>query len=153
MRYATSLLAILLALGAGTPSPNPNDPEANKPQTPFRLVDARPIVVLHEIPRSIDASFLTVTGVVFSRSPIEGVSVLDRAAMIRPAEPEDLVRIDRVPQGVADAPFRTYFEVPDAALDQPGVNGLEIRARTVDGRESNIHRVSVIRTTKAKTSK
>lgn len=154
MRHVTALIAVLLALGAGTPSIIPNDDGTGGAQgVPFRETDARPVVALHEIPRATDAPFLTVSGIVFSRSPVEGVSIGDRAAMIRPAEPEDLVRLERAPRGAAEFPFRTYFEVPDASLSESGENGLVVRARTVDGRESNLHRVSVIRTTKKQAAK
>ena len=107
----------------------------------------RPQVVLHELPLVTDAAFVTVTGVVFSHAPIDRVTVGERTALLRPAEPKDLVKLTRVPAGATDAPFRTYFEVPDAGLPRVGVNDLAIRAVGTDGRVSDLHRVTVVRTT------
>jgi len=113
-----------------------------------RLIDApqfRPGIALHAIAPRGDAGFVTITGVVFSRSPIDRVTVGERAAVIRPAEAEDLNSLDRVPEGAAELPFRTFFEVPDAALGRVGANDLEIVAVTAEGRTSDIHRLTIVR--------
>lgn len=112
----------------------------------FDLSAFRPVVVLNEIPQVTDKAFVTVTGVVFSRAPIERVSVGDRTASTRPAEPKDLLKLTKVPTSVGEAPHRTYFEVPDAALANFGANDLEIVATGGDGRVSDTHRVTLIRT-------
>lgn len=105
----------------------------------------RPQIAFHELEIVTDAEFTTISGVVFSRQPIDEVSVGDRVAMIRPAEPKDLVRLKRVPKGATEAPFRTYFEVPDTGLPQLGANDIDVRARTADGRESDMHRLTLIK--------
>ena len=113
---------------------------------PFVKVEVKPQIAIHEFPLSTANEYMTVTGVVFSRSPIDRVLVAGRDAMIRPAEPEDLIRFERVPKGASEAPFRTYFELPDALLEAHGANSLNVRALTTDGRQSDIHRLTVIRT-------
>jgi hypothetical protein len=105
----------------------------------------RPQIVFHELEVVTDAEFVTISGIVFSRQPIDEVSVGDRVAMVRPAEPKDLVQLERIPQGASEAPFRTYFEVPDAGLPLLGANDIDVRARTADGRESDKHRVTLIK--------
>ena len=105
----------------------------------------RPQIVFHELEVVTDADFVTISGIVFSRQPIDEVEVDDRVAMVRPAEPKDLVKLERVPQGASEAPFRTYFEVPDTGLPSLGANDVEVRARTTDGRESDVHRVTLIK--------
>jgi hypothetical protein len=105
----------------------------------------RPQVVFHELEIVTDAEFVTISGVVFSRQPVDEVKVGDRVAMVRPAEPKDLVQLERIPQGASEAPFRTYFEVPDAGLPNLGANDIDVRARTADGRESDKHRLTLIK--------
>jgi hypothetical protein len=105
----------------------------------------RPQIVFHDLEIVTDDDFVTISGVVFSRQPIDEVEVDDRVAMVRPAEPKDLVKLERVPQGASEAPFRTYFEVPDTGLPSLGANDVEVRARTTDGRESDVHRVTLIK--------
>ena len=122
------------------------DPADGKHRSPFNTEMFRPQVVLHEVPLVTDAAFVTVTGVVFSHAPIDRVTVGERTALLRPAEPKDLVKLAKVPPSATDAPFRTYFEVPDAGLPRIGVNDLEIRAWGTDGRKSDLHRVTVVRT-------
>lgn len=113
----------------------------------------RPQVVLYPVPMVTQNQFVTVSGVIFSRSQVEKVTVGERTATLRPAEPKDLVRFERVPEGASDAPFRTYFEVPDAALARAGANELEIRAFGVDQRVSDAHRITVVRSLTATASK
>ncbi len=141
-----SLLVLLvtvipLALAADPPR------DAKQHRSPFNTEIFRPRVVLHELPLVTDAAFVTVTGVVFSHAPIDRVTVGERTALLRPAEPKDLVKLAKVPPGATDAPFRTYFEVPDAGLPDIGANDLLIRAVGTDGRVSDLHRVTVVRTT------
>ncbi len=146
MRVLSTLLAIvavaivpLTALGGQSPA------EENKKPL-FDTSMFRPIVAFHEISPVVDAEFVTLTGVVFSRSPIDRVTVGERVAMIRPAEPKDLVKLQKVPPGASDAPFRTYFEVPDAGLPRLGANDLDVRALSADGRMSDLHRITIIKT-------
>lgn len=105
----------------------------------------RPQVVFHPLELVTDGEFTTISGVVFSRQPVDEVRVGERVAMVRPAEPKDLVQLKRIPDGASEAPFRTYFEVPDAGLPNLGANDMDVRARTVDGRESDVHRVTLIK--------
>lgn len=105
----------------------------------------RPQVVFHDVELITEAEFVTISGVVFSRQPIDEVKVGERVAMVRPAEPKDLVKLDRVPDGASEAPFRTYFEVPDTGLPKLGANDIDVRAETADGRESNVHRLTLIK--------
>lgn len=114
----------------------------------FNTEAFRPQIVLHEMPRTTSAAFVTLSGVIFSRSPIDRVEVGSRTAVLRQAEPKDLVKIDRAPEGASDAPYRTYFEVPDAGLPRLGANDLTVRAMATDGRHSDLHRITVVRTTK-----
>ncbi len=113
--------------------------------TPFDTSGYRPQVVFHEMETAVDGQYVTISGVVFSRSPIDRVTIGERMASIRPAEPKDLVKLKRVPDGATDAPFRTFFEVPDAGLQKLGANDLEVRAMSADGRVSDLHRVTVIK--------
>lgn len=136
-------LFVLAVVPANSQEPQPA-PQTKRPI--FDLSAFRPVVVLHDVQPVTEKGFLTVTGVVFSRAPIEKVSVGDRTASTRPAEPKDLIKLKQVPQGVADAPNRTYFEVPDAVLAQFGANDLDIVAFGNDGRVSDTHRVTVLRT-------
>lgn len=115
----------------------------------FDLSAFRPQIVLHEVSLVTDAAFVTVTGVVFSRTPIEKVTVGERSASVRMAEPKDLVRLTKVPAGASDAPYRTYFEVPDAGLPKLGANDLEVVAYGVDGRISDSHRATIVRSMSA----
>lgn len=144
MRARTAVLLTLTALTASLAlADGPNTGQRKKPL--FDTSMFRPVVVLHELPLVTDRAYVTVTGVVFSRTPVDRVSVGERLAMIRPAEPKDLVKIRKLPEGASDAPFRTYFEVPDAGLARLGANDLDIMAVTNDGRESSLHRITVIR--------
>ncbi len=115
----------------------------------FDLSAFRPQIVLHEMSLVTDTAFVTVTGVVFSRTPIEKVTVGERSASTRMAEPKDLVRLTKVPAGASDAPYRTYFEVPDAGLPKLGANDLEVVAYGVDGRVSDAHRATIVRSMSA----
>jgi hypothetical protein len=136
------MIALLLAspaFGEGTRRVGPEE-------SPFKLEAKKPQIVFHVLPRSTAKERLTVTGVVFSRAPIDRVELEERDATIRPAEAADLVRFERVPPGASEAPYRTYFEVTDAALDERGANALKVRAYTTDGRSSHLHRVTVLRT-------
>lgn len=114
----------------------------------FNTEAFRPQIVLHEMPRTTGAAFVTLSGVIFSRSAIDRVEVGNRTAVLRQAEPKDLVKIDRAPEGASDAPYRTYFEVPDAGLPRLGANDLTVRAFATDGRHSDLHRITVVRTAK-----
>lgn len=145
MRFLAALVVVGgLVFGAFSHADDNNPDEAG---LPFELVAHRPDVVLHQMPLITDAEYLTVTGVVFSRTPIDRVELRERKATLRPAESDDLVRIERVPTGVSDAAYRTYFEVTDAALTEPGANIVGLRACTIDGRCSDVHRITIIRTT------
>lgn len=121
-------------------------PPATGGRAVFDLSAFRPLVVLHDMPQVTDKGFIAVTGVVFSRAPVEKVTVGERTASTRPAEPKDLLTLQRAPQGVADAPVRTFFEVPDALLARYGANDVEIVALSGDGRTSDRHRVTILRT-------
>ncbi|MFN7966672.1 MAG: hypothetical protein U0V87_13395 [Acidobacteriota bacterium] len=114
----------------------------------FNTEAFRPRIVLHEMPRTTSAAFVTLSGVIFSRSAIDRVEVGNRTAVLRQAEPKDLVKIDRAPEGASDAPYRTYFEVPDAGLPRLGANDLTVRAFATDSRHSDLHRITVVRTAK-----
>lgn len=112
------------------------------------LIDSaqfRPAIALHDVRPATSSGFVTITGVVFSRSPIDRVTVGDRSAVIRPAEAADLVSLARTPDGATELPFRTFFEVPDAALTRVGANDLEIVAATAEGRRSDVHRLTLVR--------
>ena len=147
MRAVRGSLLVLLLVTA-IPLALAADPQQDgKHRSPFNTEIFRPQVVLHELPLVTDAAFVTVTGVVFSHAPIDRVTVGERTALLRPAEPKDLVKLAKVPPGATDAPFRTYFEVPDAGLPRIGANDLVIRAVGTDGRVSDLHRVTVVRTT------
>ncbi len=139
----SAALFVLAVVPAISQEPQPQAPQTKRPI--FDLSAFRPVIVLHEVPQVTEKGFITVTGVVFSRAPIEKVSVGDRTASTRPAEPKDLVKLKQVPAGVADAPNRTYFEVPDAALALFGANDLDVVASGGDGRVSDTHRVTVLR--------
>jgi hypothetical protein len=121
------------------------DAGQDKKETPFSPVVVKPLLALHELPQVTGAPYVTITGVVFSRVPIDRVTVEDRNALIRPAQPQDLVKLERVPDGASDAPFRTYFEVPDAGLARFGANDLDIRAVNTREQESDLHRITIIR--------
>lgn len=140
MRNARSLLVlpVMLILLAMTTL-------AGETTTPFRDVDVRPLVAVYQLPLAVDGAFVTVSGVVFSRAPVDSVRVGERTATLRPAAPEDLVRFRRVPDGAADMTYRTYFEVPDAPLPELGAAELEVRAATTDGRYSDVHRLTIVR--------
>jgi hypothetical protein len=105
----------------------------------------RPIVVLHTPPLATDRPSVTIRGVVFSRAPLEQVTVGDRTATLREAAPADLTGLRRLPDGATDAPHRTYFEAIDIGLARFGVNDIEVRALASDGRVSDLHRVAVVR--------
>jgi hypothetical protein len=112
------------------------------------LIDAsrfRPMVAFHELETVVDSEFVTISGVIFSRSPIETVTVGERAATLSPAESKDLVALPLAPKGASELPFRTAFEVPDAVLSRLGANDLDVRAMTTDGKSSDVHRVTVLR--------
>lgn len=150
MRISIGLVIAVVACGCAAPTVAGESPTADpaKKGLVFNTDAFRPQFVLHELPRTTSAAFVTVTGVIFSRSPIDRVEVGTRAAFLRQAEPKDLVKLARVPEGASDAPHRTFFEVPDAGLTKIGANDLTIRAIGTDGRASDVHRVMVIRSVK-----
>ncbi len=111
----------------------------------LKRVDVKPQIAIYEMPLAVTGEFVTVSGVVFSRAPVDSVRVGERTATLRPAAPEDLVRFRRVPDGASDMPYRTIFEVPDTPLRAEGASVLEVRAATTDGRFSDVHRVTVVR--------
>ena len=143
MRALPILLIAAVTALALAQAPDPQQAPENKPL--FNLEGYRPLVALHPIPATSSAAFVTVSGVVFSRVAIDRVTVGQRQALLRPAEPDDLVKLEKAPEGASDAPLRTYFEVPDAGLPRVGANELEMRAHGTDGRSSDLHQVTVIR--------
>jgi hypothetical protein len=125
---------------------------APAPKPLFDTSAFRPQVALYPLPMVTPNAFVTVSGVIFSRAPIDRVTVGDRTAALRQAEPKDLVRLERAPQGASDAPFRTYFEVPDAGLARSGANEVEVRAHGSDGRVSDVHRLTIVRSITSSTT-
>lgn len=145
MRVLSTLVITVCIAAAGLTLVAGQQPvEEKKPL--FDTSMFRPVIAFHEISPVVDDEFVTLTGVVFSRSPVDRVTVGERVAMIRPAEPKDLVKLQKVPPGASDAPFRTYFEVPDAGLPRLGANDLDVRALSADGRLSDLHRITIIKT-------
>lgn len=142
-RLSAVALVLAFALAAPLFAQAPQQPQEKRPL--FDTSAFRPQVVLYPVPMVTQNQFVTVSGVVFSRSQVEKVTVGERTATLRPAEPKDLVKLDRVPDGASDAPFRTYFEVPDAGLSRTGANDLEVRAYGADQRVSDAHRLTVVR--------
>jgi len=145
VRVLSILLAMTTVMLAGAALVGAEAP-GDKRKPLFDTSMFRPQIVFHEFQSVVASEYVTITGVVFSRSPVDRVTVGDRNAMIRPAEPKDLIRLERVPAGASDAPFRTYFEVPDAGLQRMGANDLDVSAISSDGRVSDMHRVTVIKT-------
>lgn len=145
-----SLSSAVVIAGEAIVEQQPQTDEAqNKKMTLVFNTDAyRPQVVMHDVPRTTSAAFVTISGVIFSRTPIDRVSIGSRTATLRQAEPKDLVKIEKAPEGATDAPHRTYFEVPDAGLPRLGANDLEVRAYGTDGRNSDLHRITVVRSAK-----
>ena len=147
-RIATVLVVGILFCSIGAAfAGSPDSSNTKKPL--FDTSMFRPRIVLHDVPVVTDESYTTISGIVFSRSPLDRVVVGERVALIRPAEPADLVKLRKLPEGASDAPFRVFFEVPDAGLAKLGANDLSIMAVTNDGRKSDQHRVTVIRTAPA----
>ncbi|UCF66990.1 MAG: hypothetical protein JSV80_14570 [Acidobacteriota bacterium] len=141
------LLAFSMVVCAASVAVLAQAEQAEEEERPlFDTSKFRPSIAFLEAAPSTDAAFVTLTGVVFSRAPIDRVVVDERVALTRPAEPKDLLALDRAPEGATDAPFRTFFELPDVGLTRQGANDVEVRAVAADGRESHIHRVTVIRT-------
>ncbi len=136
------LLALLLAGLVSFTVLAQSGPES---EHPFDTRGFKPLIVFHEFQLVTDNEYVTISGVVFSRAPLDRLTIGERSARIRPAEPKDLVRIKRAPAGAKDAPYRTYFEVPDAKLPRLGVNDLAVRAISADERRSDLHRVTVVR--------
>lgn len=116
-----------------------------QPKPLFRTDEFRPIIVFQDLPTATSHSFVSIAGVVFSRAPVDSVTVSERSAQLRQAEPKDLVKLQRVPPGAVEMPFRTVFEVVDAALAKPGPNTLVIVASSSDGRVSETHRLTIVR--------
>ena len=138
------LVATLLSTGAiSIPLAANPDNAAKKP--PFDTTAYRPIVVLQAPPLATDRPSVTIRGVVFSRAPLEQVTVGERTATLREAAPADLSNLRRLPDGATDAPHRTYFEAVDIGLGHFGVNDIDVRALASDGRASDLHRVAVVR--------
>ncbi len=145
MRVLSTLMVIGILILAGPGVLSATGPgEDNKPL--FDTSMYRPQIVFHEFQSVVSGEYVTITGIVFSRSPVDRVTVGDRNAMIRPAEPKDLIQLEQVPAGASDAPFRTYFEVPDAGLARMGANDLDVKSISSDGRVSDLHRITVIKT-------
>lgn len=115
----------------------------------FNSTGFRPQVTLHDVAVTTDKPFVSITGVVFSRSAIDRVTIGDRTAATRQAEPKDLMNLQRVPDGATEAPYRTYFEVRDYNLPKFGANDIEIRGMDGEGRGSDVHRLTVVRLTSA----
>lgn len=115
-------------------------------KSPFDTSAYRPLVVFHTFDIVTHSDRITLTGVVFSRAPVDRVTLGKRVARLRPAEPADLIRFQTIPHGARDAPYRVYFEIPDVMLEHVGANDLDVRALSSDGRLSDLHRVTVIRT-------
>ncbi len=112
---------------------------------PIDLSSYRPIVVLNEMKAQQAGATATVSGVVFSRAPLERVSAADRQAALRPAELRELERLLRVPEDAIDAPIRTYFEIREVVLPRPGAHDVEITAIDQAGRVSDAHRITLVR--------
>lgn len=118
-------------------------------KSPFDTSAYRPLVVFHDFDIVTTADRITLTGVVFSLAPVDRVTLGKRVARLRPAEPADLIRFETIPPGARDAPHRVFFEIPDVMLAHVGANDLDVRALSSDGRLSDLHRVTVIRTASA----
>lgn len=131
-----ALLAGLAGLAfAAEPAPKPL----------FDTSGFRPVVVLAETPVTSSKPVVSLTGVVFSRAALESVSVGPRTAALRPAEPRDLAAWRTLPEGAADAPTRTVFELRDVPLPRFGANDLELRVVDNDGRAADVHRITILR--------
>ncbi len=145
-----SLCAVILAIAFATVPLVAAPPAGGSGEK--SLIDAsrfRPMIAFHDFETTVDAEFVTLTGVVFSRAPIETLTVGERTATLRPAESKDLVSLARAPKGAPELPFRTAFEVPDAVLAKQGANDLDVVAVTADGKSSDVHRITVIRISRA----
>ena len=149
--------AFLLATPPAWAKRRPPEHEAEQPaghlvdpnlKSPFDTSAYRPLVVFHDFDIVTTADRITLTGVVFSRAPVDRVTLGKRAARLRPAEPAELIRFQSIPPGARDAPYRVFFEIPDVMLEHVGANDLDVRALSSDGRLSDLHRVTVIRTTR-----
>lgn len=116
----------------------------------FDKASFRPQVALLDVTPMTSAPVAGISGVVFSHAPLEKVTVGTRTAHVRPAEPRDLQRLVRMPLGASEAPYRTFFEVPDASLARIGANDIDIVAKGSDGRTSDAHRVTVLRAAPAR---
>ncbi len=136
------LLLSLVAVGLPAFAENPGEKE--RPPL-FDTSLFRPTIVFHPLEMTSTKEFVTISGVIFSRSSIDRVRLGDRVARLRPAEPQDLLRLDRVPSGSRDAPYRVFFELPDAKLPLIGANDLDVLAMSTNERWSDVHRLTFIR--------
>ncbi|RMG45287.1 MAG: hypothetical protein D6718_07755 [Acidobacteria bacterium] len=147
MRAWTSLVLAVGTAVAATAAFSAEPAETASSQPVFDTSMYRPTIVFLDAAESTDAAFVTVTGIVFSHAPIERVTVGERVAATRPAQPKDLMKLERVPEGATEAPFRTFFELQDAGLPRQGANDIEVRAHASDGRVSPLYRITIVRTT------
>ncbi len=104
----------------------------------------RPQIVFQELSLLSTKSYVTVRGIVFSRSPVDSVRVGNRTARLRPAEMSDLMRLDQVPRDARDAPYRVFFELSDLGLEKIGANDIVVQAMGTDERLSNRHLLTVV---------
>ncbi|HHN75467.1 MAG TPA: hypothetical protein ENK10_09590 [Acidobacteria bacterium] len=147
MRRYLTCLVVLAAVGWPLSAASGDGVERGASR-PAIVIDAsryHPLIVFHDFGTVTTQSRIMISGVVFSRSSVDRVTLAKRSARLRPAEPADLVRLERVPQAAREAPYRVYFEFPDVELLHPGANDLDVRAMATDGRMSDLHRITVIR--------
>ena len=144
MRHAAmSIPLVFVLLFVGDASHGFGAGTAKKPL--FDTSGFRPVIALNETPVTTPKAVVTISGVVFSRATIDKVTIGDRTASTRPAEPKDLMKLQAIPDGAPDAPSRTYFEIRDVSLSRFGANDLELRAVDNDGRISDLHRITIVR--------
>lgn len=139
LRFAVaSSLALAVSLGFA-------DAPRSKPL--FDMSGYRPAIVLKDLQLTTDKAFVEIRGMVFTHAPVTSISVNERKATFRNATPQDLEQLGELPRNLAEAPIKLVFDVPDAGLPDLGANDFEIRALDSAGRTSDVHRVTVLRTT------
>ncbi|MDQ7007123.1 MAG: hypothetical protein Q9Q40_07810 [Acidobacteriota bacterium] len=146
MKSYVACLVALATLGWPLPVTFGSSPGVDDPSPAIRTDSSRyrPLIVFHDFGTVTSRRRIKISGVVFSRSSVDRVTLANRSARLRPAEPNDMVRFTRVPPAAREAPYRVYFEFPDIELQHAGANDLDIRALATDGRQSDLHRITVI---------